>query len=309
MLDFVLNIILQGATFGVATLGVCLAFRICRYPDLTADGSFILGACVFSVLLQSELNILLSIVIAILAGAASGAFTGIIGCYFKVNRLLSGILTSMIAYSVCFRVMNGRSNVGVPEVNSYLSEIGTYISFDSTLYVKALMAIPVCLFTMCLVYFFLRTELGLILRASGENPELCEQLERRPALFIVLGLALSNALIAFSGILVTTQLGFADINMSVGLIITLIAGLVLGEEVFRIFKKGERLGIHARIVASILGMTLYYFFYLVVLKASINGWLPMDIQPTDLKLVSAIILISIFILKSKNNTATEVIPI
>lgn len=293
MLDLFSNTLLQALTFGVGAVGIAIAFRVARYPDLTADGSFMLGSSVFAYAAPLT-GFWPAFAISMLSGAAAGAATSMLNSWCGVSRLLSGILTTMIAYSLAFRFLGGHPNIGLPEETP---------SFSWAL--AALFAVV----TIVVIRQLLNSDLGLLLRSTGSNPGLIADLGRSPFLYRALGLAVANGLVAAAAVLVSVQQGFVDINLGVGVVITLIAALVLGEELFNAFGTLQHRGQIRRAVAPFVGAAIFFLLYLLILKASIRGWIPVSVQPTDLKLLTAAVIVGVIALRRKRNPREDILPL
>jgi len=179
--------------------------------------------------------------------------------------------------------------------------------------VSILTSVVIAGLVVAVVWLLLKSEFGVVLRATGENEALVEGLGRRPHRYHTIGLMLANGLVGFAGCLVAARQGFADVNMGFGVIITLVAALVIGEEAVRLLGLNPALHLSARVLAGILGGCVYFFLYLIILRASILGWIPIRIQPTDLKLMSALIVILFVVVRSQSRTGLqergEVLPI
>jgi len=296
LLSILDNAVLQSFSYGLAVVGVAVSFRVLRYPDLTPDGSFMVGAAVFAASLSSGSSWLLALVLSVCAGMAAGTVTVTISAWAGLNRLLSGILTTMICYSVAFRILAGRSNVGLTGLVTPFTRaegldgrpawqaLGLH---PATIGVAAAFTLVLAVFTVVV----LRSECGLLLRATGGNEQLVAHLGRQPRRYQMLGLAVANGLVSFSGGLVSARQGFVDVNMGVGIIITLIAALVLGEEVLGLLRRVSKSAPSWRVASALVGALVYYLLYLSILRASILGLVPIRVQPTDLKLLSAVIVI------------------
>jgi putative tryptophan/tyrosine transport system permease protein len=315
MLSLLDNALLQGLSYGVAVLGLVLAFRILKYPDLTADGSFMLGAAAFAAVLGAGLGWVAALAATAAVGALLGMATATIHHVARMNRLLSGILTTMMCYSIAFRVLGGRPNVAIP---GEATPLGTIAGLDRSMGWAGFEVHPAMLATLiaCVLlvvlglWFLLGSEWGLGLRASGGRPELAIRMGLRPHRFVVAGLALANVLVAASGALISARQGFMDVNMGVGIVIILIASMVLGEEILlRVSPALMRRGTIGRLVAAVLGTCLYYLLYLTVLRASIRGWIPLDVRPTDLKLVSAVAVVGVMLWRARRPGASVEDPI
>ena len=318
LVSLVDNAVLQGLSYGVAVIGVAIAFRVLRYPDLTPDGSFLIGASVFGATLASDWGWPVACVLAIVAGALTGVVTALLHTKAGVNRLLSGILTAMMCYSIAFWVLAGRSNLNLSDNTTVFSAAEAMDSAAPWSRVNVhLVAIAVSAviagLVVAAVFVLLKSEFGVVLRATGENESLVESLGRRPQRYHTIGLALANALVGLAGALIAARQGFADVNMGVGVIITLVAALIIGEEITRLCGLNPAGSLWGRAISGVLGGCGYFFLYLTILRASILGWIPFRIQPTDLKLMSALIVV-LFVLvrgrgQSKLDQREEMLPL
>jgi putative ABC transport system permease protein len=315
MLD---NALLQGLSYGVAVLGVAVSFRVLRYPDLTPDGSFLLGGSAFGALLCSGFGWPIAAAGATSVGALAGLGTAVLHTKWRVNRLLAGILTTMICYSLGFRILSGKSNLSLGDAITMFTWAETQDAapawrqmsiHPAALLISGLVAVVMAV----LLFMLLRSEMGIVLRASGENPTLIEELGRRPSRYHTLGLALANALVGLAGGLVAARQGFVDVNMGVGVVITLIASLIIGEDLLRLVGLTPSRRLVTQVLAPITGCCAYYLLYLTMLRASIHDWIPVRIQPTDLKLLSALIVITVIAIRARipgrRPDGEEVLPI
>ena len=314
ILSFIDNVLLQGMAYGIAVLGVILAFRIVRYPDLTPDGSFLLGSAAYASAVSSGISWPIATGLAFGIGAIAGAITSLMASHMKINRLLAGILTTMIAYSVGYRILGGRPNVGLPD-RGHVFELGAEL--DSSVLARnfevhpgsilVLLTISVCL--CAIVIYTMRSQWGLLLRATGNRPSLVQELQRRPWLYQLQGLALANGLVALSAALVSARQGFADVNAGAGIIITLVAALVIGEGLARALRLDPTRDLRGRVFAAFVGATAYFLLLLCVLRASILEWFPVQISPTDIKLVSALAVIVAVSVRLRATKDEEVLPL
>ncbi|MBW1996616.1 MAG: hypothetical protein JRJ29_01490 [Deltaproteobacteria bacterium] len=312
------NCLLQGAGYGIAVIGVAFAFRIIKYPDLTPDGSFLMGAVVFSSLVSAGQPWVFSALVAVLAGACAGAVTALMHVRIGVNRLLSGILTSMMCYSIAFWVLSGKPNLNISDLPSMFSwaqmvdkgakwsEMGFHLG---TIGVSLVIALAV----VAALYVLLTSDFGIVIRAIGENESLIEEFGRVPGRYHLIGLSIANGLTALAGCLISARQGFADVNMGFGVIITLVAALVIGEESIRLMGLNPALKLSGRVLSGLVGAFVYFLLYLMILRASILGYLPVRIQPTDLKLLSAVIVIIFIAIRFYSREASakqeEVLPL
>jgi putative ABC transport system permease protein len=253
-------------------MSVVFSFRIIGFPDLTPDGSFALGAGVAAALLLRGNGEALATIAAVVAGAVTGTMTAYLHTELRISKLLSGILMMTLLYSVALRVM-GTSNLSLLRSRTVVSALGDAGNMWFTCFV-AVLASAVCF----VLWALLQTELGLRLRSAGETNQMLEYrgLSRRP--FYVVGLALSNAVAAFSGAIMAEYQGFADVSMGLGLVIICLAAVIVGETVIR---PGR---VSSLLFAPILGMVLY--------QCIIAGALRIGLKATDLKLVSAVLVLA-----------------
>ncbi|WP_408954408.1 ABC transporter permease [Natroniella sp. ANB-PHB2] len=272
--DIIFNSIEQGLVYGIMVLGVYLTFRILDFPDLTVDGSFPLGAAVTGRLIIGGVDPILSTVVAIFIGAISGMITGFLNTKLKISGLLSGILTMTALYSINLRIM-GRANIPLLNQETIFTKIEA-INFGGK-WQDGIFFLVLIVLLKFLIDRFLYTQLGLALRATGDNKEMIRSLGVNTDLTIILGLALSNALVALSGSLVAQYQGFADVGMGVGMIIIGLASVIIGEVVF-----SNRTIPLATL--SVIGGSLVY-------RLAITFALRSGFAPTDLKIVTAILVV------------------
>ncbi|WP_170006576.1 ABC transporter permease [Bacillus fonticola] len=244
-----------GLIYGLMALGVYLSFRVLDFPDLTVDGSFVTGAAVAATMITIGYSPLLATIVSIFAGFFAGCLTGLLHTKGKINSLLAGILMMIALYSINLRIMGatlpdtvGRPNIpllntetlftpiervaeGMSTIlNGWVSSLGLGES-NSTWGIFFTMLLIVCIVKL-LVDVFLKTEVGLALRATGDNERMIRSLSANTDLLKIVGLGLSNALVAFSGALVAQYSSFADIGMGVGMIIIGLASVIIGEALF-----------------------------------------------------------------------------
>ena len=274
-INILLSSVEQGLVYGIMALGVYLTFRILDFPDLTVDGSFPLGAAVAAKLIVLGLHPVLATLIALLVGMLAGVITGLLNTKLKITGLLSGILTMTALYSINLRIM-GRANISLLDANKIFDLLaGWGLSEDKSILLCFLIVIVILKFV---IDWFLKTELGLSLRATGDNKQMIRSLGVNTDLTIILGLALSNGLVALSGALVAQHQGFTDVKMGIGMIIIGLASVIIGETIIRSSKiKWATLGV-------ICGSVIYRLVITLALR--------LDLNPNDLKLMTAILVIA-----------------
>lgn len=323
-MDLLQNALLQGLTYGPAVLGIVIAFRVLRYPDLTPDGSYIIGAALYASLIVAGYSPWFATVVSTLGGAACGVLTAALHYAAGVNRLLSGILSSMICYSLAFRVLGKRSNVPLLTTRSIFDgaaswdkalrssdAAGAHWWGSTSLALASLAMLTIIAFVVALLLLLVfRSDLGLALRASGANVAFLRGVGRRPGLYVTLGLTIANACVALSAALAAARQGFADVNGGVGIVVVLIAALVFGEEITRRVFRASMRPMHWRFAAALIGAFAYYLSYLFILRASIRSWIPVSVQPTDLKMLSAVLIAILYASRRKSmRAADELLPL
>lgn len=254
-----------GLFYAIMALGVYLTFRILDFPDLTVDGSFTTGAAIAAVMITGGSSPVLATVCAFVGGLAAGALTGLLHTKGKVNALLSGILMMIALYSINLRIM-GKANIPLLGVDTLVSHI-------SVLWVMPFVIIIVKL----ALDWFLHTDLGLALRATGDNPRMIRSFGVNTDNTIIVGLSLSNGLVALSGALIAQYSAFAEITMGVGMIVIGLASVIIGEALF-----GARTVFRATL-AVVLGSIVYRLIVALALRVGL--------EPTDMKLMTALIVI------------------
>jgi putative ABC transport system permease protein len=215
----------------------------------------------------------------------------------------------MIAYSLGFRALSGRPNIayssGVPTVFTVLAPLKPIVGpIISDLITGAICTLVVSVG----IWVLFSSEVGLVIRAAGTNATLLKHMGHQSSLYQALGLAASNGLVALSAVLVSAREGYADIGSGIGIVVTLIASLVLGEQLIGTVRSTSV----KRIAGPLIGTFAYYLLFLIVLRASLRGWIPFQIYPTDLRLMSAVVLVISLVLrgaKSRAPQTEEIIPL
>lgn len=262
----------QGIIWGIMAVGVYLTFKVLDLADLTVDGSFGTGGAVLVVCTIAGMNIWLAMLLAFLAGCIAGLVTGILHTKFGIPAILAGILTQLALYSVNLRIMSGRANVALN-----IDEYGILVSLryiPKSILVGGAFALVI----VGLLYWFFGTELGAGVRATGCNEAMARANGINTGFNKVLGLVLSNGIVALSGGLLAQYQGFADINMGRGAIVIGLAAVIIGDVIFgKLFKNFA-----LRLLAAVLGGVIYYIVIQLVLQMGLNA--------NDLKLFSALVV-------------------
>lgn len=271
-----INAIALGLAFAGSALGVFITFRILAFPDLTVDGSFPLGAAVSAILLVHEFDPWLSLLAASLAGAGAGVVTAALNSKLKINGLLAGILVSIGLWTVNLRVMESKANLSLLAARTMLTPVRAYIP-DANVTGVVVFLVVVVLLGLGL-YWLLHTDLGLALRATGENEKMVRAQGIDDNAMRLFGLALANGLTALSGGLVAQFQGFADVGMGLGMIVAGLAAVIIGETLVRPH------GVGMMIVAVVVGSVIY--------RAVIAAAVFVGLGPTDMRLVTSLIVVA-----------------
>lgn len=265
-----------GFIFALVALGVFISFRILDFPDLTVDGSFPLGAAVAATGIVAGLHPLLATLFACLAGASAGIITALLNVKLKILHLLASILTMIALYSINLRIMDGpnKALLGVETLLSPLDNISIpyYIAYPIAFGVLALII-------LALLVAFLKTEIGLAMRATGSNHRMALANGVNTQAMIILGMAISNALVALAGALFAQSQGSADVTMGVGVIVIGLASVIGGEAIFS--TKNLVLWASACVIGSIL--------YRMVIALALNGEM-LGLKAQDLNLITAVLV-------------------
>lgn len=268
------GVLAQGMIWGIMAIGVFITFRILDIADLTVDGTICTGAAVCAVLLVSGVNAWAAIAIATLAGVLCGLITGILHTFFGIPAILAGILTQMILWSANLIIM-GKANVALTAV----SDSKLISNLDTESLVSNLILLGFVVAVAGLLYWFFGTELGVSLRSTGSNPNMSRAQGINTDLAKVLGLMISNGLVALSGALLAQYSNAADINMGKGAIVIGLAAVVVGEAVVSKISGNFIVKLFGVVVAAVI----YHMIYQTVILLGMNSDL--------LKALSAVVVI------------------
>jgi len=281
-----------GTVLSLLALGVLISFRILAFRDLTVDGSITLGGAVAAELLVRGFPPLVATAVAFLAGMAAGAVTGILHTKLQINGLLAGILVMTALYSVNLHVM-GKSNVPLLEEKTIFSPVRQLAADGSTAKVwgwevqpQELLVLGFMLASIAIigaiVYAFFRTNLGLAMRATGDNPQMICALGVDVGWMITLGVAMANGLVALAGAFLVQYQGFADVQMGIGMVVWGFASVIIGETLVG----SRQLGL--LITGVVMGSILFRLLVAIALRWGLN--------PNDLKLVTAAFVLAALVL-------------
>lgn len=267
--------IAQGLVWGLMALGVYVTFRLLDVADLTVDGSFTTGGVVTVMLIIAGYPAWLALLIAVLAGVLAGLCTGLLHTKLGIPAILAGILTQFSLYSINLRIMGMAANKAV--------SVDKYNLIISARHITAsiITGLVIAFVVITLFYWYFGTEQGSALRATGSNPAMSRALGININNMKVLGLAISNGIVALSGGLMSQYQGFADINMGRGAIVIGLAAVIIGEVIGRAVL-GKRLNFYGTLSFVVVGGVLYYLVVVIVLWLRLNS--------NDLKLFTAVIV-------------------
>ncbi len=285
------GIFVDGLIFSIMVLGVLITYRILDFPDLTTDGSFATGAAVATISIVNGWGLLPAILLATLAGAAAGVVTATIHNHLKVPGLLAGILTMTMLYSINIRILGGRANVPLLRIETIYTRIPETLSFLSEPWAFLLGTLIIVFIVKSILDLFFKTDLGISIGALGSNEQMIVSMGINPRVLKVIGIAVSNGLIALSGGLLAQYQGFADANLGVGMVVQGLAAIMIGEFLFntnKIYLITLRVVFGAIIYKGLMFFGRYYGYYI-------------NLTPSDLKLLTGIlVIISLIIAKSRN---------
>ncbi|HOG62540.1 MAG TPA: ABC transporter permease [Sedimentibacter sp.] len=265
MNTLILTSIEQGLIFSVLAIGVIITIKILDFADMSVEGTFPMGAFIFAKFITTGFSPIISTLLTFILGTLAGLLTYTLNIKLRIRALLSGILTATILYSANLR-LNGRSNIGLTSYDSI---------FDG--FRPVIVLILIVLAVKILMDIFLRTEVGYLLIATGDNETLVKSLGENSNKYKLIGLMLSNGLVSLSGALMAQYQGFSEISMGTGIIVVAIASIIVGDTVLRNSK------ILKMTTRAIMGALIYKFI----------GALAIDLglAPTDLKAINAAIVI------------------
>lgn len=279
-MEFWLGSIALGLCYGFLAMGVFLTMRIYNFPDITADGSLTLGASVTAAMLASGAPALLAVFVSMAAGFLAGALTGSIHTKLRVNGLLSGILVTTALYSVNLRIM-GRANIPLLTVQNIITPFEKAFANTPKFAVALIFFLVIILMAWGLLTILFKTNFGLAMRATGDNETMIAAQGVDTDFMKIIGIGLSNALIALCGSVVAQYQGFADIGMGIGIIVFGLASVIIGESLLLNFQK--RPSVTAMLILVVVGAII--FRLLVAFALSIG------LDPIDLKLITAIFVL------------------
>lgn len=286
MLDLVLSTVSQGLLWAIMALGVFLTFRVLDIADLSVEGTFPLGAAVAATLIDAGHSVWFAMLIALIAGCIGGTVTALLTTKLKIPALLSGILTMIGLYSVNLMIM-GKANVPLLRAETVFTLTENLFGVSSVV-ATLIVGLVATVIVGAIMYWFFGTVLGTAIRATGCNPQMARAQGINTNVMAILGLLISNGLVALSGALVAQSNGFADVGMGTGTIVIGLASVIIGEVLFgtRSFKNW--------LISVVLGSVVYRAVIAIVLE--------LGMPPNDLKLFTAVLVaiaLSLPLIKNK----------
>ena len=262
-----ISVVTQSLILAIMAIGVYITFKILDFPDMTADGSYTMGAAISAAALVRGLNPIVGVLLAVVGGALAGMVTGLLHIKVKISNLLSGILTMGMLYSINLRIM-GKSNI----------PLFTFPNLFKGDIPPVLIALIFVLIAKILLDLFLKTGLGYTLKGVGDNEQMIKSLGINIGNIKILGLMISNALISLSGALMAQFQGFADVTMGIGTLVLGIASIIIG---LTLFKK-------IRAVKATTAILIGAFIYQFTIYFALN----LGMLSTDLKLISSLVIVA-----------------
>lgn len=277
------GILVEGLLYGIMALGVFITFRILSFPDLSVDGTFPLGAAIMGISVVNGIPLMLALLMAFTGGLAAGAVTATIHNKLKVPNLLAGILTMTMLWSINIRVLGNRANLPLLRQQTILSNvtelIGGMVPYPWSV---LLFFVGVSLLIKFLLDMFFHTDMGLTLGAMGDNQQMVVSQGVNPEIMKVIGVGLSNGLVALAGAFAAQYQGFADVNMGQGIVVAGLASVMIGEFLIRSNRIGLltlRVLFGSIVYRGIMYLGRYYGYYV-------------NLTPNDLRLLTGLLIIA-----------------
>ena len=280
----VLTALNQGLMWGILAIGVFVSFKVLDFADMTCEGSIAFGGAITAVTLQAGLQPILAVLFALLGGAGAGLITGLLHTKLRIPPILSGILTMTALYSINLRIMKDRASITMLNVKTLTSGLTDALVNSGLAYKYSvqmsnmIIALIFVALVIGAIYWFFGTEFGCTIRATGMNPKMCRAQGINTNTTIIVGLMISNALIALAGCLISQMQFNTTVSMGTGAIVIGLASIIIGEAL-----TGKKFSFWARLIMLIVGSILYRLVITMVLM--IPGF-----NTNDLKLLTAIVV-------------------
>ncbi len=281
----------QGLGYALAGVTVFITFRVLGFVDLTVDGAFPIGGATCAILIVNGHSPEFAVIAAFVAGALTGLATALIDIIFRIEGLLASIIVITGAYTVTLHIMGGRSNIPLLGEETLISrhskafrtwlveQFGDQMRRQSTNLLEIMLFGLIVIVALSILYWFLRTEIGLALRATGKNPQMVRATGLNHHAMIIVGLMTANGLAGIAGSMVVQQFGFADVSLGFGLIVRGLAAVIIGEVLLRPRTVGQLL------IAAVTGMLVFDISRAWIFSA-------LDLPTTDIQFVSALVVLA-----------------
>lgn len=272
----VVGAICQGSIWGILVLGVYITYKVLNVADLTVDGSFATGGCVYAVFLIAGYDSTICLILASIAGAACGFVTGMLITKFKIPAILAGILTQLGLYSINLRILSGKANISINKLSTNISFIVKEFNLKQT---QAGMIVGIIVSIICIIvlYNLFGTEYGASVRATGNNEQMIKALGVDTDKTKLFGVVLSNLLIGLSGALLVQMNKYTDVGMGKGAIVYGLASIVIGEV---LFSRAINFGI--KLLSSVVGCIIFFYIRSFVIY--------LGMEANDMQLLSSLIV-------------------
>ena len=274
----------QGLMWGILAIGVFVSFKVLDFADMTCEGSIAMGGAITAITLQAGLHPLLAVLFSLLGGAGAGLITGLLHTKLKIPPILSGILTMTALYSINLRIMKDRASITMLNVKTLTSGltdalVGSGLPYKYGVQVSnMIIALIFVVLVIGVIYWFFGTEFGCTIRATGMNPKMCRAQGINTNTTIIVGLMISNALIALAGCLISQMQFNTTVSMGTGAIVIGLASIIIGEAM-----TGKKFSFWAKLAMLVVGSIIYRLVITLILM--IPGF-----NTNDLKLLTAIIV-------------------
>jgi putative ABC transport system permease protein len=267
----------EGLVFGLIAVGMYLTFRMINFPDLGVEGSFPFGGAVVAVLIVKGWNPFIATIAAAFAGSLVGVATSMLNTKLRIPALLCGIIMIVSLWSINLRVMGNRANISLLREETIFHKIADLVGISyGRIEVDILVALVLAVITFFVLNWFLCTQIGLALRATGDNEQMVRGLGSDTEMNIVIGCSIANGLVALAGAVICQAQGFSDVGMGIGILVMGLASVILGDAIFR------PKGVTSMLLAATAGAFVYRLFITVALR--------MGMPPGDLKLITGLLV-------------------
>ena len=277
MLGSILGAIGQGSIWGVMVLGIFITYKVLKCSDLTVDGSFATGGAVFAVSVLAGYPATLALIFSMLAGCGCGFATGFLHTRCRIPDILAGILTQLGLYSINLRILNDKANISIANTSTHILTISKTLGITQSR-AGLIVGLLVSIICVIILYFFLGTEMGASIRATGNNEKMIRALGVNTENVKLFGFVISNMLVALSGALLVEMNKYADVGMGKGAIVYGLASIVIGDV---LFSKFTNFGI--KLLSSVVGCIIFFIIRAIVIR--------LGLKANDMQLLSSLIVV------------------